>query len=998
MIHLYQSNNLDDLFLQLAKIIKTKKNNIFNKINIITNPFSYEFFLDELLKHSQVIANINFLNFSLLLKNQALSRKKQVTASNFFDAILDLVLNDPQGKYQFLSFSKTNYFIDLFYLCNDLSIIFYKIFLSENVNEFLAKEDNLSKFYEKSVNIVLAKIKPLASKIKNEYFIFDFGIDNQDQFNFIKNLEATLVHIFYLAKTDDLLLAKKKDFCEKKIKFCDDFYLENQIDSSFLKKSLIKKVYNYYYYLKLVNLNKVELINLDKKDCPKDLLGKFLINKQNDIKINVLGSKLREVEVLHDFILDCYTQNSNLKPKDFLILMPSAKEYLSFIESVFSPINKPFIPINISYQTYLYEDLIGASFLKLLQIKNLKIEDFLWLLRVKEIGLAFDINFADLEKIEKIFLKNNIYYLFEKELINTKNTLDFGLKRLLLSYAMPINSLHLDVFSLQSLNDSEQTLLAKILNFYQLLKTHLDIQKNEEDGAFFSNYFFTIIDDFYHQAPRQLTTFISSFDNFFQKHASNKFSCDFFYPFLKKQQIKKKHRLNLGKINFIDINDFDETYDFKIICVLGLNDSSYPIYEKPIRLGDVVIKTKNQNFLIDANLLNLIFSFQTKFYLSYSDKTKEKNDDYPSLALDSLNEFLEPIFKKKIEIKKHSKFIFSTDNFIKPKTFAALWMPKNNNKNIKNYFFSTKNIKEQDKLDINKQVLVLDDLAQFCKESASFFARKNLQLYYNNFVNEQKNLENIEINPLEKYQLQNSLVNDLLKKNNSLKQSYKKLSKSDFFSNAQIGQLSLKDTVKDCFFLLKKTKELCKNKKKETLNFITEEKNYIFQSSISNMYGSTKIEYSSSKYKIHKTLKVWLEHLVLNSHSKYETIYVFKDQVCQFLELEKEQAKEYLEHFLNFYFQKREKTISFSFELACSFVKKFYKKNNFQNDDLVRKNALVSLKKEFRQKVDFYANSKFSYYSPYMAILKNADPFVVYEDYAFFLCSGLFDNINLTKL
>ena len=92
--------------------------------------------------------------------------------------------------------------------------------------------------------------------------------------------------------------------------------------------------------------------------------------KDNSILISSCHSQLREVQVLHDKLLDIISEDKNIKAGDILVICPNIQDYAAYIDSVFSKyeIEKDKLPCLVADTTLLNSEPIVASFIELLKL------------------------------------------------------------------------------------------------------------------------------------------------------------------------------------------------------------------------------------------------------------------------------------------------------------------------------------------------------------------------------------------------------------------------------------------------------------------------------------------------------------------------------------------------------------------------------------------------------------------------------------------------------
>ena len=147
----------------------------------------------------------------------------------------------------------------------------------------------------------------------------------------------------------------------------DFFYLLSQVDGTDIQffteltgMSLLSQVQN-----RILNLkpNKTALLTL----APND----------RTLTCHACHSPMREVEVLHDYLLQLFQQEPTLTPKDIVVMVADIDQYTPYIQAVFGQyqrysqgrLESRFIPFSISDGKLSENDVLLAAFLSLLKLK-----------------------------------------------------------------------------------------------------------------------------------------------------------------------------------------------------------------------------------------------------------------------------------------------------------------------------------------------------------------------------------------------------------------------------------------------------------------------------------------------------------------------------------------------------------------------------------------------------------------------------------------------------
>ncbi len=201
-------------------------------------------------------------------------------------------------------------------------------------------------------------------------------------------------------------------------------------------------------------------------------------DRDRSISIHFCHGPMREAQVLKDLILDLFLENPDLKPHDFIVMMPDIETYAPYIESVFASENP--VPFTISDRKRRKQSEVVETFMAILSLSDsrLTLTEVMDVLSVKSVGQKFDFSEEDITNIRKTTEKAGICWgidsMHRKQMgfpeIN-ENTWWFGFQRLMLGYCMPENCdfLFKDVLPCDSFEGKEAELLGKFAFFCDTL-------------------------------------------------------------------------------------------------------------------------------------------------------------------------------------------------------------------------------------------------------------------------------------------------------------------------------------------------------------------------------------------------------------------------------------------------------------------------------------------------------------------------------------------------
>lgn len=185
-------------------------------------------------------------------------------------------------------------------------------------------------------------------------------------------------------------------------------------------------------------------------NVPEVLAG---IETDDSITVDSCHSRLREVETLHDRLLSWFAADPSMRPEDVVVLAPQIEEYSPLISAVFSARSRatsekrePHIPFRIADRSEKHTNAAARALLLALSLLRgrFKASEVLDLLQLAPVRKRYEIESASLERLGRWISEAGIrwgvdaahrkaFSLPEDD----ANTWRFGLRRLLLGFALP---------------------------------------------------------------------------------------------------------------------------------------------------------------------------------------------------------------------------------------------------------------------------------------------------------------------------------------------------------------------------------------------------------------------------------------------------------------------------------------------------------------------------------------------------------------------------------
>ncbi len=196
----------------------------------------------------------------------------------------------------------------------------------------------------------------------------------------------------------------------------------------------------------LLHVLQSDILTLTDPEAP-DFVARAIACGDRSLQIHSCHGPMREIEVLHDQLLQLFTADPHLLPSDIAVLCPDSETYAPYIDAVFAPSDgTPFIPYGIAGRSAASEQGVAAAFLALLDLpaSRFNADWVLGLLEQPALLRRFGLEEDDLPAIHRWVRETGIRWgrdaAHKAELglpATARHTWRDGLSRLLLGYALP---------------------------------------------------------------------------------------------------------------------------------------------------------------------------------------------------------------------------------------------------------------------------------------------------------------------------------------------------------------------------------------------------------------------------------------------------------------------------------------------------------------------------------------------------------------------------------
>ena len=671
--------------------------------------------------------------------------------------------------------------------------------------------------------------------------------------------------------------------------------------------------------------------------------GKLPISAHDtSITLSDCHTPLREVERLHDYLLNLFNQNPTLTPKDIIVMMPDVGTYSPYIEAVFGGAQgSRFIPYALADLAIEQEKPVLSSFASLanLPFSRFGVSDILDLLQVTQIAEKFGLEAHEYEQIhywlERVGVKWGINaehkQSFDLPTIDL-NTWQHGLNRLLLGIAMrdeqcPFNG----IYSADEVEGMALDTLNKLVHFIDVLqdfKAKLTPDDTLSNKAHILSELLNAVYESESDDSWDLLLLQKVLEDIAKHHDNGDYSkavSQRIVSYLIKQGIQEKgvgQRFLVGQVNFCTLMPM-RAVPFKVVCMLGLNDADYPRTVQPIGF-DLVPYSKKQKGdrsrkLDDRYLfLEALLSARDNLYMSYIGRSCFDNQPrMPSTLVSELLEYIGRSFKLSEPSDKPLPDCLISQQHLQPFN-SQYYLPASteqagvNNHSYNPIWLPSEAIEPKaiTALDVTPpELLDLDVFIRSVCHAQESFYQQSLGLRLPQFNDIAKDEEPFSLDALRRY----FYLDEILEANiNNTPLSTEQILQRGELPQANVGSLIYEGMQHRVDALAGQVKEQIKAGKSEPIEVLLALENTTIEGWLNHVYMQKQVFYRSASIKAKDLIKGFLYHLAAQSmQQEVETLLLGLDKQISFAPMSKANADLLLADWFELYKALRNAPVAF---------------------------------------------------------------------------------------
>src|SRR5690554_5663583 len=356
---------------------------------------------------------------------------------------------------------------------------------------------------------------------------------------------------------------------------------------------------------------------------------------ENDLSLRfqIAHSAQREVEILHNQLLDAFDRDPTLRPRDVIVMVPDVDSYAPHVQAVFGQYerNDPrHIPFTLADQGQRGQQpwLIALEHLLRLPDSRLPVSEVLDLLDVPALRTRFALNEADLPTLRRWIEGAGIRWGLDQQRREARglpagldgNSWRFGLRRMLLGYASGAGAAWGSVEPYEEVAGLEAALVGPLSLLLDRLDGHEQALAHPATPAQWGERLRQLLEDFFFAESEHDQLLLAQLQDGLEQwlELCEAVELDEALPLTVVAeawlsgvgQASLSQRFLAGAVNICTLMPM-RAIPFRQVCLLGMNDGDYPRAQPPLdfdlmgqdyRPGDRSRREDDRYLLLEALL------------------------------------------------------------------------------------------------------------------------------------------------------------------------------------------------------------------------------------------------------------------------------------------------------------------------------------------------------------------------------------------------------------
>lgn len=327
--------------------------------------------------------------------------------------------------------------------------------------------------------------------------------------------------------------------------------------------------------------------------------------EDDSIRFHIAHSPQREVELLHDQLLAAFSADPTLRLRDVMVMVPDIEAYAPHIQAVFGLVSREdarYIPFSIADRGRRHHDLLVNAIAKLLDLpgSRLAVSDVLDLLEVSALRARFAIADDDLPLLRRWIRAAQVRWGLHAghraslglPQPTVANTWQFGLKRMLLGYAMGATggAWH-DIEPFDEIGGLDAAALGPLVQLLERLEAAWQCLREEASPAQWCDRLRALLADFFSATDAAEAYTLQQLEGALERwrEACEQAGLTTLLPLAvvgehwlaQLDDGALSRRFSEGAVTFATLMPM-RAIPFRMVCLLGMNDGDYPRTRVPM--------------------------------------------------------------------------------------------------------------------------------------------------------------------------------------------------------------------------------------------------------------------------------------------------------------------------------------------------------------------------------------------------------------------------------
>lgn len=377
------------------------------------------------------------------------------------------------------------------------------------------------------------------------------------------------------------------------------------------------------------------------------------------LRFHVAHSAQREVEVLHDQLLEAFHCDPTLRPRDIIVMVPDINTYTPHVQAVFGLVDHAdarYIPFTLADQGQRHHDPLLGALEKLLALpqSRLAVSDVLDLLEVPSLRARFDIGDDQLPLLHRWISAANVRWGLHAEQRGSldlpqapeQNSWFFGLRRMLLGYAVGAGQEWQGIEPLDEIGGLDAALLGPLVKLLDALDQGWRALREPADPTVWGERLRALLQAFF-LADEGVDGFtLMKLETTLQDWQDACAAADLHEALplsvVREHWLAQMDQAGLGQPFFAGSVTFAtlmpmRAIPFRRVCLLGMNDGDYPRPRVPVdfdlmgrdyRPGDRSRREDDRYLFLEA-----LLSAREHLHVSWVGRSIQDNGERPPSVL-----------------------------------------------------------------------------------------------------------------------------------------------------------------------------------------------------------------------------------------------------------------------------------------------------------------------------------------------------------------------------